>query len=1016
MSFSQFIHGTVISQMIKLGLHPDPQGVCAGLTLLWLIYTIQGKEREYFNLIERICRSDFIEKYEKIKNKIALQADEIANKKENIRSPATETRKKILNLEKEIIQLKKEHKENPKIDQLTSELNTLEFDLLIQIRKRESSEADLEANEYYLSTEEKQILDAFPFLQWVNLTAQPLEYKKYLSASLFKSNIDELLSTVLAESKLKIENVHAEGLICNKSELQHYFDDLAIILKSLKEKNLPLLMQTDLHRIGIRFDEAKDCWILADPNQIPPPEINKDQIATKIMQAFKIAPKNPMEEKLIGFSVFMYSNQDSSTTSETKKVMETFKSKHIICKELTERKTINNATLLDHVVTSGDVITLKKMLDHKIDFEKAIKSASQYGHASIIKLLKPKVSDAIYVDSANTAALMGKTSSIKELLEEKPLLINSKNKLGDTLLHASAAQGHTSFLEFILEHKNFTNELLNTFNSFNYLPIDVAALSGHADTVQFLLSRGAKLTEKNIPIIQCISALEGHEDIIKILLQQNISLDHKGILFTAARNGHISIIKLLAEQKVNLNMTNSNGETPLYIATSLGHAELVKTILKLQTIDTQQYVGSTQHDTLMTTAVKAEHTSVMRVLAEYDWTLLSKPDKTSNTPVSLSIQTKDPRLMLKTLNELKQIYNEDHTLSLAAQNGNREALEKLIEKYSVSQLAFYSAERGYNNIIKQLAEKKLIDTPMLLRNIKDNPHLKQENLMAVATRHGYVPVIKTLMDCGLKIDEQMLLPLAFRALYKNELTLLELLIKQDSSIVTLEDKTHHDTLISLAILLDKKDALKTFVKSGVDLNKIQVNNNSPAVYAANIFKNETLKVLLSLKADLFQEDIQKTSAISIILKRTAFYKDLIELIIADVIKNGKTAYLKQLAEQKSLDFNKIDLLGRSYVFLAAQYGHAEMIPILASLTDDKQIDFNKPDKYGRTPAFIAAENGFVDVLKQLAQCNVDFNQPDTIGTTPLMIAEKMGNHTCQRFLTETTKQHVSSSAFKYHMK
>ena len=54
--------------------------------------------------------------------------------------------------------------------------------------------------------------------------------------------------------------------------------------------------------------------------------------------------------------------------------------------------------------------------------------------------------------------------------------------------------------------------------------------------------------------------------------------------------------------------------------------------------------------------------------------------------------------------------------------------------------------------------------------------------------------------------------------------------------------------------------------------------------------------------------------------------------------------------------------GNTPIHTAAEYGHIEIVKILAPLTENR----NAPDLYGTTPIILAAENGHTDIVKILA--------------------------------------------------
>ena len=72
---------------------------------------------------------------------------------------------------------------------------------------------------------------------------------------------------------------------------------------------------------------------------------------------------------------------------------------------------------------------------------------------------------------------------------------------------------------------------------------------------------------------------------------------------------------------------------------------------------------------------------------------------------------------------------------------------------------------------------------------------------------------------------------------------------------------------------------------------------------------------------------------------------------------------------------------------AAQKGHIEVVRMLMSATDAP----NAPDNDGRTPIFIAACNCQLEIVKFLVDYTDDPNAPNNIGKTPIHVAAEHGS-------------------------
>ena len=80
-------------------------------------------------------------------------------------------------------------------------------------------------------------------------------------------------------------------------------------------------------------------------------------------------------------------------------------------------------------------------------------------------------------------------------------------------------------------------------------------------------------------------------------------------------NGHVKVVKLLLDNKdIDVNQSPSIGETPLYIASTVGHTAVVKLLLDRDDIDvnTSMINGMTP----LKIATKNKHTEIAKLLSK----------------------------------------------------------------------------------------------------------------------------------------------------------------------------------------------------------------------------------------------------------------------------------------------------------------------------------------------------------------------------------------------------------------
>ncbi len=130
-------------------------------------------------------------------------------------------------------------------------------------------------------------------------------------------------------------------------------------------------------------------------------------------------------------------------------------------------------------------------------------------------------------ESIHDAALKGDVKTARRMLDARPQLINSRNKLGKTPLHQSLTGGNDEIIELLIERGSDVNvpdntgltplhiaawwsvtarakilidhgATVNATDKFGDTPLHTAAMHGRGKMCQFLIASGASLNAKNL--------------------------------------------------------------------------------------------------------------------------------------------------------------------------------------------------------------------------------------------------------------------------------------------------------------------------------------------------------------------------------------------------------------------------------------------------------------------------------------------------------------------------------------
>ncbi|CAN4093151.1 unnamed protein product [Withania somnifera] len=164
--------------------------------------------------------------------------------------------------------------------------------------------------------------------------------------------------------------------------------------------------------------------------------------------------------------------------------------------------------------------------------------------------------------------------------------LNSIDSQGRTSLHIAAIHGHVEVIQFLVSVGSDTDML----DSEGWTPLHFAAHQGHVEAVGFLLNHSnfAKyaVTKQGKSAYE-LAADKGHTKLYD-LLQLGDSL-HR-----AARKGDVADIKKCIAEGANVNGKDQNGWTPLHRAAFKGKIEMVKVLIKHGSkLDIVDYCGYT---------------------------------------------------------------------------------------------------------------------------------------------------------------------------------------------------------------------------------------------------------------------------------------------------------------------------------------------------------------------------------------------------------------------------------------
>lgn len=158
---------------------------------------------------------------------------------------------------------------------------------------------------------------------------------------------------------------------------------------------------------------------------------------------------------------------------------------------------------------------------------------------------------ADWVERGDLTALVcsGHESLLSLLLRREMLDPDTRDEQGMALMHRAAENGRLESLRVLID----AGADVNCVHARQWMPIALAARSGHADCVRFLLNRGAYV----------------------------VTNQRRGApLLEAAMYGHLECVLALLDAGMDVNAANDFGRTPIAVASDAGHEQVVSVLLE----------------------------------------------------------------------------------------------------------------------------------------------------------------------------------------------------------------------------------------------------------------------------------------------------------------------------------------------------------------------------------------------------------------------------------------------------
>ena len=216
--------------------------------------------------------------------------------------------------------------------------------------------------------------------------------------------------------------------------------------------------------------------------------------------------------------------------------------------------------------------------DVEIDYDYELKQKDKE-----IKRLKKFDVPEDFIPDIFAACTAGNLPSVKHIIENQDISPGSENWDGDPLILIAANYGHLDIIKYLIETHNISP---NTRGSGGLSPLHIACQRGYAKIVNYLLPKSDIECRSQDGMTPLLFACEyGFKHIVQVLLFNGANKeasDDQGrtALFIACQKGYLEIASdLVTIFQVNINTKDHDNWTPLHIAVSRKHNQIIKLLV-----------------------------------------------------------------------------------------------------------------------------------------------------------------------------------------------------------------------------------------------------------------------------------------------------------------------------------------------------------------------------------------------------------------------------------------------------